>query len=137
MRVFLLLLLLTITACKNNKQWSGGEINTAGNYKYGDLEIIVEKNDRAVDYSMLNLKGDTLVKSENRFSPFQRWALYLDDDKTLWVFSSDIGDICWKKDSVSHKYVKHEFLGLIPKDSIPADVFETLRKFYPYNKQDK
>ena len=135
MRKIFILLLFPFAACNSQSQWVGGKISKAGVYEYQGLQIIVTDFDHILEYYMLNVDGDTLVSTDQKFSSFQRWAIHLDKDKNLWVFSSDIGDACWERDPSSEQYAKREFIGLIPKDSIPAEVYNTLKEFHPYSRR--
>jgi len=135
MRNILFFMLLCSAACKSQSKWEGGKISKPGVYEYGGLRIFVLDQNYTLEYFMLNAKGDTLISRDGHFSSFQRWTLHLDRDQNLWVFSSDIGDACWEKDFRSEKYLKKEFVGLISKDSVPGEVYNTLKQFHPYSNQ--
>ena len=129
-------LFLSITSCKAQSSWEGGgKINKVGIYENENIKIIVTENDDQIEYFMFDFLEDTLVKSDRKFSSFQRWALHLDKDVNLWVFSSDIGHSCWKRDTANRKYVNQKFIGGLLRDSISEEVWNTLKEFYPYNKQ--
>lgn len=81
MRNILLLLLVTLTCCKSQSKWEGGEITKVGVYEYEGLKLTVTDKDYILDYFMLDEKGDTLLASDEKFSSFQRWALHLDKEK--------------------------------------------------------
>lgn len=133
----LFFLLLGSTSCQPQHNWEGSRINKVGVYKNNHLKIIASELDYQIDYIVLDSKGVTLIISDNKFSSFQRWALHLDGDENLWVFSSDIGDACWKKDSVYGKYIKHEFTKLLSKDDLSPEVWYTLKEFHPYSSKNK
>jgi hypothetical protein len=132
----LFFLLLTLGSCKSQPRWDGGKITKEGVYENEDFKIIAIDEDNSLVYFMLDSKGDTLIRSDKKFSMFHRWALQLDKDQTLWVLSSDIGHGCWKKDPITHKYIKRDFFGPILKDSIPVEVYSTLKLFHPYSSED-
>ena len=46
-----------------------------------------------------------------------------------------IGGFLLEKNWSWSKLQKIDFVGLLKKDSIPADVYNTLKEFYPYNQQ--
>jgi len=132
----ILFLLFYLVSCSSSHKWPGGIITDDGVYENNGLKIIVTDHDHSIDYVVFDSKGGTLIKSDRKFSSFQRWALHLDRDQNLWVFSSDVGDACWKIEPTNKKYIKREFYGLISKDSIPGEVYNTLKHFHPYNSQE-
>jgi len=136
MRNVLLFLLLSVSSCEAQSKWDGGKITKTGVYQYDSLKLIVNDSNHRVEYFMLNSKGDTLIISDRKFSTFHRWALQIDKDRNLWVLSSDIGHSCWKRSIENGKYIKQEFFGPISKDSIPAEIYNTLKLFHPYSSQN-
>ena len=123
----------TIARDKRPQEIGIGRIDDFGNYKYRDLNIQVNEVDDQVEYLVWNAKGDTLITCDDRFNKFQKWALHIDSQRNLWVFSSDIGHSCWYYDSIGHFYNKHEFQGRIGKSEMSNDVYVTLSDFYPYS----
>jgi hypothetical protein len=111
------------------------KIDQLGVYEVENGVITVTEDSNSIVYYMLDWQGDTLITSDNHFSSTHKWALHFDQSKNLWVFSSDVGDICWELDSVNNEYLKHEFWGLLSKDSIPIEVWRTLSQFYPYSNE--
>jgi hypothetical protein len=130
--LFFLLIALWLS-CKSQTKWDGGAITKEGVYVNEEFKIIVILEEYSVDYFLLDSSGDTLVRSDRKFSTVHKWALQLDKDQTLWVFSSDIGHGCWQRDPTNKKYFKREFVGSMPIDLMPAEVYNTLKKFHPYS----
>jgi hypothetical protein len=131
-----LIVTLILFSCESSiKEWENGAITNFGSYEYQGIKIEVASQNNSVEYYVQNSKGDTLIRNERKFSAFQRWALHFDQNLNLWVFSSDIGDSCWRRDSLTNKYIEYEYTGLINKDSIPKEVYETLSSFHPYSNQ--
>jgi hypothetical protein len=123
-------------SCVSTREnWEGGIITDVGKYEHQDYTVYVNDPNFLIEYYMLNGKGDTVLSANHKFNTFQSWALHLDKELNLWVFSSDIGHSRWQRDSLSGRYKEHEYWGEIPLDSIPKDVYETLSKFYPYNRE--
>lgn len=126
----LVCLTLILTSC-NSTNWQGGRITKEGVYQTKEVKIVVGEHNYAVNYVMLSAKGDTLIAPSRTFSSVQRWAFHLDSDQSLWVFSSDIGHSCWRRNSSNGKYFQLEYLWPISKDSISADVYSTFKTFNP------
>lgn len=121
---------LMLCKCQSNSQ--DGRITAKGIYEYKDVRVVVKDQSYNVRYLMLSSTGDTLINNGN-FSSLHRWALLLDKDRTLWVFSSDIGHSFWKLDTKSGKYIEHPLVAPIHTDSLSAEVYSTLKLFHPYN----
>ena len=127
-------LILIIYSCESSTEHRNGRVITdTGVYKHNGLSIhVIDQNDQVL-YTILDSKGDTLITKDRAFSMFQKWAIHIDQNMNVWVFSSDIGHSCWIKNHLNKRYEKHEFLGKINTDSIPDEVFNTLSNFYPYS----
>jgi hypothetical protein len=131
-RISMIFIVFYLGSCSSEPEWKGGIITEAGVYDNGMLKVVVKDQDYALSYLMVRSNRDTLFCSDREFSSFHRWALHLDNENNLWIFSSDIGHACWKKDLTHETYNKQEYFGPISKDSIPADVYNTL-KYFPFS----
>jgi hypothetical protein len=109
--LFITLFIVITCGCRDYdykvyKDWKGGYLDTFGKY-------IMQKEPTTLD--VYNAKGllryslivnkDTALKSKENASIYQRWFLYLDEQRNLWVESSDIGVWVWCK-SANGKYHK-------------------------------
>jgi hypothetical protein len=132
MRLFVLgILILVIQSCKDSScDWKGGEITDVGTYCNTDVLIKVYKEGNYLRYEVKNKKDSILIKSDENISVIQQWGLFFDSDRNLWVFSSDIGDSIWKRDSITGKYNKKIFIGWLKKDSVPSEIFlSSMKRF--------
>ncbi|MDL5050859.1 hypothetical protein QQ054_33205 [Oscillatoria amoena NRMC-F 0135] len=132
MRFCVLLVLIFVTqSCKESAcNWSGGEITDYGTYCNGDLKIKVYEEDSYLRYEMRDKKDDVAVKYDMNISVVHHWGLFLDNDKNLWVFSSDIGDAVWKRDSLTGEYSKKIFHHSLTRDSVPSELYaSSLKRF--------
>jgi len=132
MRTLVFFLALMLMFCTNKPDSECGSITKVGIYKCSSLRISVKKQNNSIEYYLMSSDGDTLVR-DGRFSPFHKWALQIDSNKNLWVLSSDVGNSCWILDSISKKYFKKEFNYIIPSDSVPLEIYSTLKLFHPYS----
>jgi hypothetical protein len=126
---------LYLTSCGIQDSWTGGRVTDVGDYNTGTLRVVVTEDNNSINYSMFDSDGNILVKSDRNFSSFQKWALHLDNAANLWVFSSDIGHSCWARDTVKKRYIKREFVGSMPIDSMQRDVYTTLKLFHPFSRK--
>src|SRR5688500_17973920 len=106
MRLYgLVVLIFIVQSCKESTcDWKGGEVADYGTYCNNELKLKVSEEDNYLKYEVRNNEGAIVIKNDENISVVQRWALFLDKDKKLWVFSSDIGHSCWIRDSMDDKY---------------------------------
>lgn len=124
--------LLILLSCTNNvRDWKGGSIRKTGNYVYRDsLSIEVDIEDNLVKYKMKDGSGNELLRNKYDFSNLHRWVLYLDEDKTLWVFSSDIGDGIWKWDPKTNRYIYSPFDHHLTGREVPRYLYNDLKDYF-------
>ena len=66
----------------------------------GAYELVIgSKSKSLVDYKIVSVATKQEFAPENLFSDTMRWAAFWENDKALWVHSSDIGLSVWKADS--------------------------------------
>jgi hypothetical protein len=93
----------------NEEDWRGGKIDKEGTYfiknKRITIQVFVDK-EGLVQYTVENQQGN-LIQSKGHFSAYQKWWLFW-DNKTdnLWVESSDIGSVLWKKSGTSYTRIE-------------------------------
>ncbi|MFM7854925.1 MAG: hypothetical protein ACKO96_24100 [Flammeovirgaceae bacterium] len=110
--------------------WKGGEITDYGTYCNDDFKINVYEKDNYLKYEVRNKKEDVIIRQNVNISIVHHWGLFLDNDKNLWVFSSDIGDSIWKMDSLTGKYNNRIFHHWLTRDSVPSELYaSSLRRF--------
>lgn len=126
----ILLILLVTTSCNDTEcNWKGGEIIELGEYCNDEVKIkVYEKNDY-LKYMVLDKNNDLIIQEDMNISLFQRWGLFLDKKGNFWVFSSDVGDCVWKKDSTG-RYHKTTFYHQLTKDEVPLELYESSLKRY-------
>ena len=128
-RVCLLFLsvLLTVFGCSFAAK-DNGLINDFGEYKISGGTILkVMDNNGLLDYQMLDKKGKVLFETYTPISLYHRWGMYVDDTKTLWVFSSDRGNYKWAMNTETGDY---EASWLEPNDIVPDEILKTeLKRF--------
>jgi len=106
----LVMALLNYTERKvQERDWRGGKIDKEGTYMIKNKGITIQvfvDNEGLIQYMVENQKGK-LIQSKGNFSAYQKWWLFW-DNKTdnLWVESSDVGSVLWKKSGTS--YIKIE-----------------------------
>lgn len=105
-------IILCCCSCRYQRKenWQGGKIDRPGEYdiQKGGYKILVTDDSNLIKYTVLNSKGETIIRSNDNVSAFQRWALFWDSVGNLWVQSSDIGDAVWKP--VGQDKYKKEFI---------------------------
>ena len=120
--------------CNGQANWNDGAIKREGIYGNDEIKIIVSEDNYLLKYTTLKINGDTLFVNPDGISTVHKWALHLDKAGNLWVFSSDRG-ISAGEELVLVQATKDRLCWTLKKDSIPADVYNTLKEFYPYNQQ--
>jgi len=70
-----------------------------------------------------------MLQQDMDISIHQHWGFFLDSKRNFWVFSSDVGDGIWEKDSVTSKYYKcnNYFALKLEKSVLETDFFKSLR----------
>ncbi|NOS93403.1 MAG: hypothetical protein HOP30_15900 [Cyclobacteriaceae bacterium] len=125
------ILILALQSCSElTCDWSGGVITDYGSYCNNDLKIKVYEDSNYLRYEVLNQKGNVVIKTDMNISKFQRWGLFLDEQKNLWVLSSDVGDAVWKLDSSTGRYNKKMFHYYLTKDSVPRELYNSKLKYF-------
>jgi hypothetical protein len=110
--IFIILSLIFLCSCKNQPKiyhnWTKGYINLFGKYinDKEHLQLVVYDENGLLRYNLVNNK-DTDLKSNENASIYQQWFLYLDENKYLWVESSDIGIWVWSRSS-NNQYQKFD-----------------------------
>jgi hypothetical protein len=131
MAKFMLFISFITTSCNNaNCNWTGGEIIDFGEYCNEDFKIKVYEKNHYLQYVLLNKDNGLIIQEDMNISVFQRWGLFLDKKGNLWVFSSDVGDCIWKKDSATGRYRKTTFSHQLSKGEIPPELYESSLKRY-------
>jgi len=125
------LIFLLIISCAKNKQ-EHLLIDSAGTYHNSEktLKLNVYVDNNFVRYVLQDTLGNELVTFNENISVFQKWGLYLDENGTLWVFSSDIGNSFWMKDKVTNKYYETIMDHLYDDSKIPKEIFQETRQFF-------
>jgi hypothetical protein len=131
MKYSIFILTLFLFSCLSNKgSWSGRKITSPGTYEVGpgiSLEVFTEGS--WVKYTVTNKKGDVIMKSSDGMSAHQKWAFYLDENKDLWVFSTDIGDSVWRRQP-SGFYHHQYFNSFLSPDQVPPSVYQYCKEFF-------
>jgi len=129
---FVVIFLTAICCSKSNTDWETGAIVEEGTYATKDIQIIVQNNEDLVDFKVLDNHGNILVQNPHVFSSLHRWALYLDKDESLWVFSSDIGHYIFRKDISTGRYQYSQFDHFLTKDEVPEYIYNDLESFVSF-----
>jgi len=130
MRLCILLLLIYASPSCKKSRWESGEITNYGTYNNTDLKIKVYEENSYLKYEVRNEKNEVVIKNDDNLSVVHQWGLFVDDDKNVWVFSSDIGDAIWKRDTITGKYAKRVFRDWLTRDSVPDELYaSSLKRF--------
>jgi hypothetical protein len=125
------LFFLLIISCANIKH-ENLLIDSEGTYYNSDkslkLHIYIENN--FVRYMLQDKRGKELVRFNENISAFQKWGFYLDNNDTLWVFSSDIGNSFWVKDKKGNTYSEVIMDHLYDDKKVPQEIFKETRQFF-------
>lgn len=107
---------LLLTACTgpdaNAPDWRGGLVEKPGVYldPRTRLRLTVKTAGGLVNYTVQDSTGRELFHNREKASANQRWALYAAPDGSLWVASSDIGNIVWRR-SAEGAYYQRDVTG--------------------------
>jgi hypothetical protein len=125
----LFVLIFAVQSCKEPScDWKGGEIIDYGTYCNNDLKIKVYEEDNYLRYEIRNSKDEIIIKNDMNVSIVQHWGLFLDNEKNLWVFSSDVGTGIWERDPLTGEYIKKIFHHKLTRDSVPSEVYSSAMK---------
>jgi hypothetical protein len=132
---FLGLLAITMMSCYQQgevKDWKGGKVESPGTYHYAKktltLDVRIEKG--FVKYSLKDSLGNELLSTKDDISKYQRWALFFDEDESLWILSSDIGNAYWKKNEKNQTYTYIRIDHLFDISTIPPKVYAEVKDFF-------
>ncbi|MEO9964790.1 MAG: hypothetical protein ABJF11_03310 [Reichenbachiella sp.] len=120
--VLFALVTLVTSNCKNTIDESNNRaISELGIYTYKNenLKIIAYEDKHALKYIMLDSTYNVLLRDNFKISLFHNWGLYLDENKNLWVLSSDIGHSCWIYNDSTNTYTNQVLYGKIDEYSLP------------------
>lgn len=131
MEKFVFILILLAPSCKpQNCDWKGGEIIDFGIFCNNDFTIKVSEKDHYLKYAVHNKNGEIVIKQDMNISVIHHWGLFLDSNKNLWVFSSDVGDGVWELEKSTGIYRKRMFYHELTKDEVPQELFNSsLKRF--------
>ncbi|MCC3155890.1 hypothetical protein LJ737_01485 [Hymenobacter sp. 15J16-1T3B] len=110
MRRLALAALLLLGGCASPEarvpNWAGGLVEQPGLYvdPRTGLHLRVKTAGGLVNYTVQDSTGRELFHNRERASAHQRWALYAAPDGSLWVASSDVGTIVWRRNSEGAYY---------------------------------
>ncbi len=133
-RIFYIALFLIIFSCSEHKDavsWDGELIEREGTYTNlaNGLSVDISIEDGFVRYAMYDSLDNQLLKFNENISAYQRWAFIMDEDGSLWVLSSDIGNAVWKKNLDTKKY---EFIKMdmyFDKSTIPKSIYNKIKPY--------
>lgn len=103
-------------------------IDDFGKYSVsGGMTLHVSNKEGLLDYQLINSQGELLLETFTPVSIYHRWGMCIDDDQTLWVFTSDRGNYKWEKNSETGSY---EATWLDRNDLVPEEILKTeLKRF--------
>jgi hypothetical protein len=122
-------MLLTTSCNKTQCNWKGGEIVELGEYCNDEVKIKAYDKNGFLKYMVVDKKNDLIIQEDMNISLFHRWGMFLDKRGNFWVFSSDVGDCVWKKDSEG-RYHKTTFYHQLSKDEVPPELYESSLQRY-------
>jgi len=130
MKIYIMIILaLVLNSCRSQTgDWQKKGITQYGNYSVDSLTIDVYEESNYLKYDVKNNKGEVLIENDMNISVYQSWGIFLDNERNLWVFSSDIGDAVWIRDRLKGGYTKKSFNHWLTKDSVPAEVYASSMK---------
>ena len=122
-------------SCDQKKEisnWKGGKIESPGSYHYDreNLTLNVSLENDLVRYELIDSLGNPLLKTKEDINKYQKWALLLDENESLWVLSSDIGNAWWERDTVTQTYSYTKIDHLFDQSSIPRNVYSEIKEFF-------
>jgi len=121
-----ILLALTLNSCNSQiGNWQKRGITRYGSYSIDSLTIDIYEENNYLKYELKDDKGKVLIENDMNISVYQSWGLFLDNERNLWVFSSDIGDAVWMRNPSTGIYAKKSFDHWLTKDSVPHEVYES------------
>jgi len=133
--IFFMGLLVLMASCdqkREKKNWDGGKIELPGSYHYDlkNLTLNISLEDNLVRYNLIDSLGNKLLETKDDINSYQRWALFLDENESLWVLSSDIGNAYWKKDTATQTYIYTRIDHLFDQSIVPKKVYSETKDFF-------
>ena len=98
-------------------------------YPQSNLTLKVYLENGFVRYNLKDSLGGQLITYKENISTYQKWAFFIDENKSLWVLSSDIGNTWWRRDTDRQLYTYIRIDHLFDKSTIPKDVYQEIKEF--------
>jgi hypothetical protein len=105
---------------------AGGLISASGTFPYPDLGLTLKAGvDRQgiVTFQVIDdTTGRTLLDTPVHASTYHRWSLTIASDRSVWLYSGDIGLYAWTPDSAGLYQERMDLLagGVMPADLPPS-----------------
>ncbi len=120
---------MIFAGCQQKQQWNGGAINKPGYYEFhSEINISVNERNNLIEYSVESKDGSLTIPRKS-FSALHNWAFYLENDGTLWVFSSDMGHSVWKRNSQGI-FKETAFDHYLSREEIPKHIYNSLADYF-------
>ncbi len=71
---------------------------------YGN-KLTIDNANGFINYSVLDTKENRIISNRYHFSDYQVWYIVSDTDGSIWVHSSDIGDVLYRR-SADNKFTE-------------------------------
>jgi hypothetical protein len=132
--LFKLIFCFCITCFSCNEANNDRAIKELGIYTFekDKVKLIVYRENFLLKYLMIDDEFNVLLKHNNNISLMQNWGLYLDENTTLYVLSSDIGHSRWVKQGSTDIYKNESLSGNVHRDSLPIGLLNSFEDLIPY-----
>ena len=70
--------------------------------QYGN-KLIIDDANGFINYSVFDIKGNRIISNQYHFSDYELWYIVSDTDGSIWIHSSDIGSMLYKR-SADNKF---------------------------------
>ena len=68
-------------------------------------KLKIDNTSGLINYSIFDSKESLIISNRYHFSDYQRWYIVSDEEGSIWVHSSDIGDVLYKR-STDNKFTE-------------------------------
>lgn len=74
-------------------------------------KLKIDNTSGLINYSVFDSKESRIISNRYHFSDYQRWYIVSDEEGSIWVYSSDIGGVLYKR-STDNKFTE---INMTPK----------------------
>ncbi len=128
--VYVFVLILLLTGCQKSR-YVRGVIFDPGDYRIDKkLDLKITSENGVLKYTIFSNGKERVASNDRVISSYQGWGFFVDEDKNIWVFSSDIGSCRWNFNARTETYTQEWFNRKLYPHEVPAAIQKSPLKKY-------